>query len=90
MLALGPKAWYDIQISDDLGIYLAPSVMMGLAYVSAGSYDSFGFDMQFGFEAKMLLQDRGMVFFRPITLDIAVGDSAAVRWDLVFGGGVTF
>lgn len=87
---VGPKAWYDIQVSEALGVYLAPSVMMGLAYASGGGYSSFGFDMQFGFEAKMLLQDRGMIFFRPMTIDIAIGEQAAVRWDLVFGGGVTF
>lgn len=87
---MGPKAWYDIQVSDELGIYLAPSVMMGLAYATANSQSAFGFNMQFGFEAKMLVQDRGMVFFRPVTVDIAIGDQTAVRWDLVFGGGVTF
>jgi hypothetical protein len=90
MLTMGPKVWYDIQISDALGIYLAPSVLVGFGYVSGGGTSTFGFDMQMGFEAKMLIQDRGMIFFRPITLDIAVADRAAVRWDLVFGGGVTF
>lgn len=86
----GPKAWYDIQISDSHGFYLSPSVMMGLVYASGGNVSTFGFDMQFGFEAKLVIQDRGVVFFRPITVDIAVADGTAVRWDLAFGGGVTF
>lgn len=92
VFAFGPKAWYDFQVSDDYGIYLAPCAMLGMMMASASGYTTqFAFDMQFGFEAKLLLQDRGMVFFRPITLDIAINDNgAAARWDLVFGGGVTF
>ncbi len=96
---VGPKAWYDIQVSDRLGLYLAPSFMLGLAYGSAsqsyygydyGSIAGVAFNMQIGFEAKLVIGDRGLVFFRPVTIDIGVGSQVAVRYDLVFGGGATF
>lgn len=91
VLQVGPKAWYDIPIAEDLGIYIAPTAMIGLAYASTsfGGSDA-GFNMQFGAEAKVILNDRALIFFRPFNLDIAIGDNTAVRWDLVFGAGATF
>lgn len=90
-LEMGPKAWFDIQPIANLGFYLSPSVMLGFGYASASFGGSAaGFDMQFGFEGKLIINDRGLVFFRPFTLDITVGDGTAVRWDVMFGGGVTF
>ncbi len=86
---LGPKAWYDIALVPDLGIYIAPSAMLGLGFSTFyGSVATF--DMQYGIEAKMVLDDRALVFFRPFTLDIGVGNRTFVRYDLMFGGGVTF
>jgi hypothetical protein len=91
ILELGPKFCWDIPISSDLGIYLSPNAMIGMAYASAYGTSDVGLDLQFGFEGKMVLADRGLLFFRPMTLDIAIGDrGTAVRWDIVFGGGVTF
>lgn len=95
-LAVGPKAWFDFAVSRDYGVYIAPTVMMGLGYVSVDGYYGFGsssaagFDMQFGVEAKVVLADRGLLFVRPVTIDLAIGSQVAVRYDLVFGGGVTF
>jgi len=97
--AIGPKVWFDIALSEKYGVYLAPSFMMGLAYASVsqtyygyeyGSTSGVGLDMQIGLEAKMILADRGLIFFRPVTIDIGVGDVVALRYDLVFGGGVMF
>lgn len=91
---VGPKAWYDFAVARDLGVYIAPTVMMGLGYASVDGYwssvSSVGFDMQFGVDVKVVLADRGLVFVRPVTIDIAIGDAVALRYDLVFGGGVTF
>jgi hypothetical protein len=96
----GAKFLWDIQIVDDLGLYLTPSAMFGIAYASGSdafgnSASAVGFDMQFGFEGKLVLGDRGFVFFRPFTLDVGIGASpvgngTAIRYDLLFGGGITF
>ncbi len=91
---VGPKAWYDFAVARDLGVYVAPTVMMGLGYASVdsfwGSVSAVGFDMQFGVDVKVVLADRGLLFVRPVTIDIAIGDAVALRYDLVFGGGMTF
>jgi hypothetical protein len=95
-----PRFVWDIQIVDGLGLYLSPSGGFGFAHASvdcpAGytcpSYN--GFTFQFAFEGKLVLGDRGLVFFRPIGFDImglANGDmEVGARYELFFGGGVIF
>ena len=107
MIQVGGKFIYDIQPVPDLGLYLGPSILMGLTHWSVslppctdiypGFCDQFQapggnfFNIQIGFEGKLVLGDRGMVFFRPFTLDInANSDTTFVRYDLIFGGGVIF
>jgi len=85
----GMKFWYDIQITD-MAIYIAPQARIGyVGYFGAG--DSHGFNFGFGAEGKVILGDRGVLFFRPFTLDMMANDFGFVmRYDLMFGGGVTF
>ena len=41
--------------------------------------------------AKLMLGDRGVVFFQPVGVDILAGDfNTTARWDMLWGGGVTF
>ena len=100
-LELGPKFLWDIPIIRNLGLYLTPSAMIGYGYEDRGGRvcDFFGcsgggsasfFDMQFGFEGKLMLADRAFVFFRPLTLDFGINSGFAFRWDIMSGGGVTF
>jgi hypothetical protein len=101
----GAKLLWDIQPADGLAFYITPSAMLGIGYVSSttgsdfGDFGDFGqsnssstigFDMQFGLEAKLGLGDRGFVSFRPFTLDIMLGDTTPIRWDMMFAGGVAF
>jgi hypothetical protein len=59
--------------------------------VSSGGGSGNYFDMQLGFEGKLMLADRAFVFFRPLTLDFGTDGNAFVfRWDIMAGGGVTF
>jgi hypothetical protein len=102
VLQVGPKFVWDIPIVRGLGVYLSPSAMLGYAFVSYErtfivrfEEEEHGLTMQFAFEAKLVLGDRGLIFFRPITIDIITGEvrdewMTFVRWDLLFGGGVTF
>jgi hypothetical protein len=101
-LELGPKFLWDIPIIRNLGLYLTPSAMIGYGYEDVGCPDNFNtfvngchgggsfFDMQFGFEGKLMLADRAFVFFRPLTLDFGINSGFAFRWDIMSGGGVTF
>jgi hypothetical protein len=86
----GPKVLYDYLLSDRYGVYLSPSFMMGPGASSVSHSSSGFFDMQFGFEAKMLIDDRGLIFFRPFSLDLQVASTVAMRYDVIFGGGATF
>jgi hypothetical protein len=101
----GPKLWYDVQILDDLPLYIAPTARLAFTHVavSAGSLSGgfTGAGIQLGLELRAVLSDRAVLFFRPVTFDVIIGDAdqtlsyvyddtVAMRYDLTFGGGVTF
>lgn len=109
VFALVPKFVYDIPLVRGLGLYLSP--MAGLGYMMAdpdctcpfgwdcGVCDSYhGLTLQFGFEGKLIIGDRGLVFFRPFDLEIDmlyIDDpvdefGTTVRYGILFGGGVIF
>jgi hypothetical protein len=92
----GPQFVYDIPVKDGLGLYLSPSFMIGFL-IGAPSYGDSGKGVTFqpAFKGKLLLGDRGYVFFQPIGLDIAYISWAgyggiSIRYEMLFGGGVTF
>jgi len=91
-IELGPKFLWDIQPVHNLGLYLAPSFMIGYQYAGSGGGWSGGsfFDMQIGFEGRLVLDNRWLVSFRPFTLDIGVASSTSIRYDMMFGGGAIF
>jgi hypothetical protein len=88
----GPKFWWDIQIGD-YAIYVSPQAKLGYALISGGG-TAHAFNWQLGAEGRIILGDRGLLFFRPLAFDFfagdAIGGSFAMRYDLMFGGGVTF
>ncbi len=91
----GAKFWWDIQILDDMAIYISPNAKLGYGGVFAGGASAHSFNWQVAAEGKVILGDRGLVFFRPLALDFFAGDGFglngfAMRYDLMFGGGVTF
>jgi hypothetical protein len=100
-IELLPKFVWDFRIVPGLGLYLSPSFGFGFAAFVfdediPGRDDSFkGMTLQFAFEAKLILADRGLVFFRPVGVDIlpmSYHDNweTGARWDLMFGGGAIF
>jgi hypothetical protein len=89
-LELGPKIWYDLALSSELGVYLTPNGMIGMALQSGGGQTNAYFDMQFGFALRMVLNDKVLLSFSPFSLDIAIGDITPVRYDLMFGIGICF
>lgn len=91
MFEAGPKFWWDIQPVKDLGLYIAPEVRIGPAVSVNG--DAHGwFNTQMGCSGRLILGDRGIVFFKPFTLDLLADfDGSWVGfWDVMLGGGVTW
>jgi hypothetical protein len=86
------KFWYDIPIKKEYAIYLTPGVSAGYS----GYYGAFGtavhfFATQATFAGRLVIKDRGIVFFQPVTLDIqANGLGAFISFNIIAGGGVTF
>ncbi|MCC6746345.1 MAG: hypothetical protein IT371_01720 [Deltaproteobacteria bacterium] len=88
---VGPKFTWDFQIVRDLGVYLAPTAHIAFALAGAGGSAAAGFNFGFGFEGKLVIMNRGIVFFRPFELDFFAGDFPfQARYNLSFGGGVIF
>lgn len=103
VIEIGPKFQWDIPIIQNLGFYLTPSILIG--YGRAGwsrggygaDYGGNGFTLQLGFEGRLILADRWLVFMRPLTIDVSGGKGCDncefdtfVRWDFLVGGGVIF
>ena len=87
----GAKFWWDIQIVDDMAIYVSPNAKIGYGGYFGGGGSAHTFNWEIAAEGKVVLGDRGLVFFRPFALDMFAGDGGFVmRYDLMFGGGVTF
>jgi len=104
-LAIVPKFVWDIRIIPGLGFYISP--FAGLGYAGAWAdcpahvrdcWDIHGITFQFGVQGKLILGDRGLVFFQPLAFDVSGGTcdeplcdwDTAARWDMMFGGGVIF
>jgi hypothetical protein len=102
--ALMPKFVWDIQIVENLGLYISPYAALGLIYASVDrllvEYDGAGIAFQFGAEGRLILDGRWLVFARPLGFEIhgihfdypLVDDDweTGARYDFMIGGGATF
>jgi hypothetical protein len=90
------KLWWDIQPSDELALYISPTLKAGYAlfHVDAGPFGDatdHAFNAQAGVAGRLVLGDRGMIFFRPFTLDTFIDeDGVLLTYDVMIGGAVTF
>lgn len=101
-IELGPKFFWDIPIVRSIGLYLAPSGMLGFAHVTERCHarssicdkSRSGLTVQLGVEGKLLLADRVIVTLRPFTIDLLPTSAdewtIGVRYDLILGAGVIF
>ncbi len=103
-LDMVPRFVWDIHIIEDLGLYLSPSGGLGFSYSTFGAcktttgggvicpYSSWvAFHATMAFDGKLILQNRWLVFFRPLGLDFyAHGNGTAMRFSVMFGGGAIF
>jgi len=85
---VGAKFWWDIQLVDDMAIYLYPEAKLGFA-LWTNPFEPF-FNTQVGLGAKVILDDRWVLFLRPIAPSFFIGKSFIFAWDVLLGGGVTF
>lgn len=87
------KFWWDIEIAD-MAIYVAPFAKAGYVLGSAGGSLAHGFNLGFGAEGRVVLDDRWMLFARPAQIDLIFGDFAGDNFtasaSFVIGGGATF
>jgi hypothetical protein len=86
---IGLRFWYDIQVVDDLGLYIAPDGQLGWTYIDTPGGDHF-LNFQFGAAGRLILGDRGMVFARVACFDFNFGDIWWLNYNLILGGGVTW
>ena len=98
------KFWYDIEIAD-MAIYIAPFAKAGYAFMTRPDFCRFGTvrchaghfaNIGLGAEGRVVLNDRGMLFLRPVQVDTYLGPNdfygsvIIVSYSLMLGGGVTF
>ncbi len=89
------KFWWDIPVVKKYAIYLTPGVSGGYGLFSGatgfGSSVAHFFSTQATFAGRLVIKDRGIVFFQPVTIDVAAnGDGALISYNIIAGGGVTF
>lgn len=88
--AAGFKFWWDIQIVQDLGLYVSPFAVAGFAVATQSGFTSGFFNFQGGAQVKLIINDTWNVFVRPLAFDFFAGDFFAVRYDFIAGGVITF
>ncbi len=84
----GPRFYYDIQVNDQYGIYIAPYGQIGYTFVER---DNHAFNLQFGASCHIILADRAVVGAQLVNFDINVGDQYFfMNWSMQFFGGVSW
>jgi hypothetical protein len=83
----GPRFYYDIQVNDSYGIYIAPYGQIGYTFVEN---DFHFFNLQFGATAHIILADRAVVGAQLVNFDINVGDFWFMNYTMQFFGGVSW
>jgi hypothetical protein len=104
-IEIGPRFFWNIPLAPHLGLYLAPTAMLGYAHLTerctavTPALDVCepgrnGLSFQLGLEVRLLLAERVLLAFQPVGVDVlgvANGDlDLAVRYDLMFSGGIVF
>ncbi len=104
---LAAKASWDLQPSSRTAFYLTPLLQLGLAYgstaVVGASESACALGIRAGVEAKLILDDRFLLYVRPFSLDLLVGGDRlapvlgedpsgglVLRLDFAVGAGVIF
>ncbi len=90
------KMWWDAPLSDELTLYLTPMVSAGYALLhfdfgELGSITDHAFEAQAGLGVRMVFSDAAIIYVRPVTADVLIGeDGVSLFYDIAVGGGFTF
>lgn len=102
-IELGARVWWDFQPLAAYGLYIGPFAQAGWRFFSDhrclvtvggvacgdSTSDSY-FGVALGVDARLLFSDRWFLLFRPAAFTLDFAGETASRYELVFGGGVTF
>jgi len=104
-LGAGFKFWWDIPMAHDLGFYFTPFAQAGWSsfifedrpfgcnprfFDCNHNWEHF-FNLQFGAMLRLILGDRGLLYFQPMTFDNVInGNGYGLLYHFEIGGGVTF
>jgi len=90
-MEMGLKFRWDIQVRRGLALYLAPTARAGYAfYTHKLDRPRHYFNLQFGFELRMIFRNRLIVFVRIFSFDFNIFDHVEVAFDTGVGIGVSF
>ena len=86
-LVIAPRFNWDIQVGSK-AIYISPFIRMGLHV----NFDyGAGFDLQFGARVKFILNNRALLFFQPLALELVANKYGTFgSYQFLFGYGATF
>lgn len=90
------KFWWDIQPVDGLGLTIAPFAKAGYAGAFCGGNECPGhaFNLGFGAEGRLVLDDIGLVLVRPLQFDNYLGnmfdETFLLTYSFLVGGGLIF
>lgn len=88
------KFLWDIQVVDDLAIYVAPFGKAGYVLGAAKGGPFHAFNLGAGAEGRVVFNDFAMAYLRPIQIDTFfgdfLGDLFVLNYSLMIGGGLTF
>ncbi|MEE9383246.1 MAG: hypothetical protein V3V08_07515 [Nannocystaceae bacterium] len=88
---IAPKFVWDIPIDAPIPVYISPSASLGFrAEHWSGSDTWYQVDMQMGIAAKLILQDRWILWVQPTNIDMLFGGGAGARYEFLLGAGVSF
>jgi hypothetical protein len=89
---LGAKFGWDIPLYKD-ALYFQPSTSLGygLSHINDGGGTYHYAQWMASGQIKLVLNDVGIVYVQPITLDVDGNDQGVtLYWNVLFGGGTTF
>jgi len=84
----GPRFYYDIQVNDQYGIYIAPYGQIGYTFWDLAS--NHYFNLQFGATCHIVLADRAVVGAQLVSFDFNIGDVWLMNYSMQFFGGVSW
>jgi hypothetical protein len=83
--------WWDILVKKNLGLYITPAAKAGYGLLTANGFSSHFAVTGLSVAGRLSLDDRWLVYVRPLDLDLAINSNNVYPiYSFMAGGGVTF